>query len=56
VDGSRRLYCGVLRNRFSPGKNGPTRGLMLNHLTLQDLIDVAPDRMSGIKSFQITLG
>jgi hypothetical protein len=50
--GARRLYCGILRNKFSPGKNGPTRGLMLDHLTLQDVIDVAPDRMSAKGRFR----
>jgi len=50
--GVRRLYCGRLREKFSPGKNGPTLGLLLDHLTLQDVIHVAPDRMSAKARFR----
>jgi hypothetical protein len=45
--GVRRLYCGRLGARFAAGKNGPVRGLLLDHLLLQDVITVAPDRMSA---------
>ena len=45
--GVRRLYCGRLGQRFAAGKNSPQRGLLLDHLTLQDVITVAPDRMSA---------
>jgi hypothetical protein len=53
--GVRRLYCGILRNKFSPGKNGPTHGLLLDHLTMQDVIDVAPDRASAKGRFRCFL-
>ncbi len=45
--GVRRLYCGRLGARFAAGKNGPVRGLLLDHLLLQDVITVAPDRESA---------
>jgi len=45
--GVRRLYCGRLGQRFAGGKNGPTRGLLLDHLLLQDVITVAPDHRSA---------
>ena len=50
--GVRRLYCGRLGARFAEGKNRPTRGLMLDHLQLQDVITVAPDRMSAKGRFR----
>jgi hypothetical protein len=45
--GVRRLYCGRLGSRFAAGKNGPVRGLLLDHLLMQDVITVAPDRLSA---------
>jgi hypothetical protein len=45
--GVRRLYCGRLGTRFASGKNGPVRGLLLDHLLLQDVITIAPDRRSA---------
>ncbi|HXX20715.1 MAG TPA: nuclear transport factor 2 family protein [Candidatus Acidoferrum sp.] len=45
--GVRRLYCGRLGQRFVGGKNRPTHGLLLDHLLLQDVITVAPDRLSA---------
>jgi SnoaL-like domain len=50
--GVRRLYCGRLGAKFADGKNGPTRGLLLEHLTMQDVIDVAPDRLSARGRFR----
>jgi hypothetical protein len=45
--GVRRLYCGRLGTRFASGTNGPVHGLLLDHLLLQDVITIAPDRQSA---------
>lgn len=45
--GVRRLYGGRLGTRFASGKNGPVHGLLLDHLLLQDVITIAPDRWSA---------
>jgi len=45
--GVRRLYCGRLGARFAAGKNGPVHGLLLDHLLMQDVITIAPDRRSA---------
>jgi len=50
--GVRRLYCGRLGEKFGQGKNAPMRGLLLDHLTLQDVITVAPDGMSAKGRFR----
>ena len=50
--GARRLYGGVFRNKFAEGRNGPARGQLLEHLTLQDVIDVAADRGSARGRFR----
>jgi hypothetical protein len=42
--GLRRLYCDRFRKRFTGGHNGPVHGFLLDHLQLQDVVDVAPDR------------
>ncbi len=41
--GARRLYCDWFRNLFTQGRNGPVYGFLLDHLMLQDIVDVAPD-------------
>ncbi len=45
--GVRRLYCGRFGAKFAAGKNGPVRGLLLDHLLMQDVITVAPDGLSA---------
>lgn len=42
--GLRRLYCDRFRRNFTQGCNGPIYGLLLDHLQLQDIVDVAPGR------------
>jgi hypothetical protein len=41
--GVRRLYCDWFRNLFTKGHNGPVHGFLLDHLQLQDIVDIAPD-------------
>ena len=38
--GVRRLYCEWFRNLFTKGHNGPVRGFLLDHLQLQDIVDI----------------
>jgi SnoaL-like domain len=40
---ARRLYCDRFRKNFAGGHNGPVEGYLLDHMMLQDLIDIAPD-------------
>src|ERR1700684_2469014 len=42
--GIARLYTGRFRSRFTSGHNGPEHGRLLEHLMLQDIVDVQPDR------------
>ncbi|KAI0602987.1 SnoaL-like domain-containing protein [Biscogniauxia sp. FL1348] len=41
-EGIRRLYQGRFQNGFVGGRNGPVRGFLLDHMMLQDIIDVDP--------------
>jgi hypothetical protein len=50
--GVRRLYCGRLGARFAVGNNGPVRGLLLDHLLMQDVITLAPDRLSAMARYR----
>jgi len=47
-----RLYCDRLRARFTGGHNGPVYGLLAEHMQLQDIVDVAPDRRSAQGRFR----
>ena len=50
--GLRRLYCDRFRKNFTGGRNGPLYGFLLDHLQLQDIVDVAPDRASALGRFR----
>ena len=41
--GARRLYCDWFRNLFTKGHNGPINGFLLDHLQLQDIVDISAD-------------
>ncbi len=41
--GARRLYCEWFRNLFTNGHNGPIHGFLLEHLQLQDIVDISDD-------------
>ena len=53
--GIRRLYCNWFRKYFTGGVNGPLRGLLLDHLMLQDIVDVAADGASAKGRFRCVL-
>ncbi len=53
--GLRRLYCDRLRNAFTDGHNGPVYGLLVDHMQLQDIVDIAPDRQSAKGRFRALL-
>lgn len=50
--GVRRLYIGIFRNNFTDGRNGPWPGFLLDHLQLQDIVDVSLDRSSAKARFR----
>ena len=50
--GLRRLYCERFRRSFTGGHNGPVYGFLLDHLQLQDIVDVAPDRATARGRFR----
>jgi SnoaL-like domain len=51
--GVRRLYCDRFRKRFTGGHNGPVYGFLLDHLILQDVIDIAPDRKTALGRMRV---
>lgn len=53
--GIRRLYCNWFGKYFARGVNGPVRGLLLDHLLLQDVIDVAEDGVTAQGRFRCLL-
>ena len=50
--GVRRLYCDWFRKTFTKGHNGPVYGFLLDHLQMQDIVTVAPDRRSARARFR----
>jgi len=50
--GVRRLYIDRFRKTFADGRNGPIYGFILEHLQLQDIVDVAPDRKTAFGRFR----
>jgi hypothetical protein len=50
--GLRRLYCERFRKNFTAGHNGPVYGFLLDHLQLQDIVDVAADRNTARARFR----
>lgn len=50
--GARRLYVGVFQTNFTDGKNGPLPGFLLDHLQLQDIVDISDDRSSARARFR----
>lgn len=50
--GLRRLYCDRFRKNFTGGRNGPVYGFLLDHLQLQDIVDIAPGRAAAVGRFR----
>ncbi|KAI1450913.1 SnoaL-like domain-containing protein [Annulohypoxylon stygium] len=41
-EGVKRLYNGRFQQSFVDGRNGPVRGFLLDHIMMQDIVDVDP--------------
>ena len=54
-EGIRRLYGTWFQNFFTQGVNGPVDGFILDHFQMQDIITVAPDRLSAKGRFRAVL-
>ncbi len=51
-EGVRRLYVESFLEGFTGGKPGPVHGFLLDHLQMQDVIHVAPDRETAKARFR----
>jgi hypothetical protein len=50
--GARRLYIETFQKQFTNGHNGPVYGFLLDHLQMQDVVDVAPDGLTAKARFR----
>ena len=50
--GAKRLFVDRFRAKFAGGTEGPKPGLLMEHIQLQDIIDVAPDRKTAKARFR----
>jgi hypothetical protein len=53
--GARRLYCEWFRNLFTKGHNGPIHGFLLDHLQMQDIVDICADGRTASGRFRALL-
>jgi len=53
--GVKRLYCEWFRNHFTNGHNGPVHGFLLDHLLLQDVVDISPDGKTAQGRFRVLM-
>ena len=50
--GVARLYVERFQKNFTNGLNGPVDGFLLDHMQMQDVIDVAPDGKTALGRFR----
>ncbi len=48
----RRLYRDWLSKTWTDGRDGPRRGLLYDHLILQDIVDIQPDGVTALGRFR----
>jgi hypothetical protein len=53
--GARRLYVEWFQKLFTNGHNGPIHGFLLDHLQLQDIVDVADDGKTAQGRFRVLM-